>query len=119
MEGPKISKLPCQGWHISLSPLLMLRRQFIRPFEERWIFLEKGRGRAELKSFSTPLALKLHDIACHVYLVPFYPSLVVVRKKPSSILQVAEGGECFTCTRKPSGATIKHGGCWIGMIGLP
>ncbi|CAL1132670.1 unnamed protein product [Cladocopium goreaui] len=23
------------GWHISLSPLLMLRRQFIRPFEER------------------------------------------------------------------------------------
>eukprot|EP00434_Breviolum_minutum_P019361 symbB.v1.2.017068.t1/scaffold1283.1/size126978/7 len=23
------------GWHVSLSPLLMLRRQFIRPFEER------------------------------------------------------------------------------------
>ena len=61
MEGPKISKLPGQGWHISLSPLLMLRRQFIRPFEERCILLGEGSGRAELKSFSTPLALELHE----------------------------------------------------------
>ncbi|CAJ1326829.1 unnamed protein product [Effrenium voratum] len=41
-----------QRWHISLSPLLMLRRQFIKPFEDRL--------RQVLKGLSIPESLQEH-----------------------------------------------------------